>query len=783
MLISSGDSPGQPSIQYLPDLSTEERYRRHGRGRCEFLHPLIAGDYTTGVFTFEIGADGLRAGGRLGVAWIWPHDWGDLQTEQPEAEGYSATAIQQAKRDSEATLDVRYHRLWGVDRWNHLLELGLTAGELAQGDRVTLVCGDRNMGGPGWRTPTCRASTAHFLMLIAPNGDDQWLCLVDRPEYSILAGPPTRLVAVAPSEVVVGEPQTILVRAVDQWGNPTLIPTGAPHLFLSPYPKSQLPSKKKLEGVGTVGPGHCPDAASAYHFPVTFTHAGLYQVAASVAGTELTTVSNPIRVHATPPIHRIFWGDLHSGQSEIGCGAGTLREHYTYARDVAGLQFTTHQANDHHVTPAEWRHTRAETQAFNTPGRFVVFLGCEWSPQTVNGGDRNVIYRHDEPRLRRSGRYFRDTEPVSEPDVPTAPEFHTTFGKEPVLINLHVGGRPTNLNYHAPEIERLAEIQSTHGIWEWFIEDALRRGYQVGITAGTDGVMGRPGACSPGRRQIRNIRNGLTAVSATALTPDALWDALQARRCYATSGERIWLSVDVDGRPMGAAYTTRAEPLVHISVAGTAPLERVDLLCGTTILQSWHMAQPIASPWALGQSGSGPLRILWGGTQAYGSAQAQRVVWDGRLEVVGGHILGYQSIDFQSPCDLVRQDSPATLAWQSATAGNLAGLTLKIDGGPETECRFYSAPGAFSFRLQEASLARLRFEAGGLDRHVIVGPALQEDGPESIELIYTHPTPPQPRQAGHTYPYWVRVVQINQARAWSSPVYVTFANTATATVV
>ncbi len=67
-----------------------------------------------------------------------------------------------------------------------------------------------------------------------------------------------------------------------------------------------------------------------------------------------------------------------------------------------------------------------------------------------------------------------------------------------MLINLHVGGRPTNLDYYAPEIERLAEIHSTHGTSEWFVVDALGRGYKVGITAGTDGVMTRPGACHPG---------------------------------------------------------------------------------------------------------------------------------------------------------------------------------------------------------------------------------------------------------------------------------------------
>ena len=64
--------------------------------------------------------------------------------------------------------------------------------------------------------------------------------------------------------------------------------------------------------------------------------------------------------------------------------------------------------------------------------------------------------------------------------------------KEKVFLNLHVGGRPTNLDYHAPGIEPLVEIHSTHGTSEWFVKDALSRGYKVGITAGTDGVPKTP---------------------------------------------------------------------------------------------------------------------------------------------------------------------------------------------------------------------------------------------------------------------------------------------------
>lgn len=58
MLISSGDSPGHPTILYLPHLSLVERRRRYGRGACDLTRPVMAGDPTTVTFTFEIEADG-----------------------------------------------------------------------------------------------------------------------------------------------------------------------------------------------------------------------------------------------------------------------------------------------------------------------------------------------------------------------------------------------------------------------------------------------------------------------------------------------------------------------------------------------------------------------------------------------------------------------------------------------------------------------------------------------------------------------------------------------------
>ncbi len=672
-----------------------------------------------------------------------------------------------------------------LDPWMHCLDVTVTSGTLTRGDLIHIVCGDRTAGGRGSRAPTCRVNAANFLLLFNPDDSDRWLHLADPPSFAVAAGAPVRLVAVAPAEGVVNETVDLLVRGEDQWGNPApldsipldSIPLDATPLDSTPLDSTPLGNsalqldlaaapKLSANPVFTIDQCTVADNPAVTHVALRFTAPGDYQLRATLPGTDLETVSNAVRIHAERPLQQLFWGDLHSGQTEIGCGAGTLAAHYQFARDVASLQFVTHQANDHYITLPLWNQTRAVTASFNEPDNFVVFLGCEWSPPTADGGDRNVIYRTDEARLRRSGRYYTESDPDPEPDIPTAPEFHAAFADEQIMVNMHVGGRPTNLDYHRPALEPLAEIHSTHGTSEWFVMDALRRGYRVGITAGADGVAGRPGADHPGWRLNRNVRSGLTGVYATSLTREGLWEAFQARRCYATTGERIRLWLEVDGQPMGAAYVTDGEPLIKLTVQGTAAIERIDLLRGTDLLTSWQIAAP----------DNKRLRVLWSGTARMGTARAQRVVWDGTLQLRDGAFADLRPLGLQSPDDRVQLQSANRITWQSITAGNHAGFTARlVDTGDKADAgagagqgQFRSAPCSFDFALNQVRLAPLVVDAGAVNRRVMVGPAPREDGPDAVELSYRD-TKPLPGEA----PYWVRVVQVDQAKAWSSPVYVT----------
>ncbi|MBV7335518.1 DUF3604 domain-containing protein [Chloroflexi bacterium TSY] len=757
MLKTSG-KPSFPHVWHLPEIEPDERNRLYGVGTIEMADVLTAGEFTTVTFKFTMGETGLPMGGRLRIAWRWPLDWSDLQSDTPQEDGYMTVSVESVSPvQGEAPLfELIYHQMGDLDPWMHCVELVLRRGQLVRGDQVRLVCGDSSGRGMGWRAPTCRVKQAGFLMLLNPDNSDRWIQLLDPPSYAIQAGSPKRLVAVAPAQGEIGKRLDVLVRAEDRWGNAASLGEAMPQLDLMPIQNASSTATM------TVSEGTMSDNPTAYRFSLSIDQPGSYCIAASISKLELRTQSNPFHINTERPHLQLFWGDLHSGQTEIGCGAGSLIDHYHFARDVAGLQFVTHQANDHYITRDLWQHTREQAIAFDDPHHFVVFLGCEWSPPTKDGGDRNVIYHHDEARLRRSGRFFTETDPDPEPDIPTAPDFHAAFRDEPIMVNMHVGGRPTNLDYHAPELEPLAEIHSTHGTSEWFVEDALSRGYKVGITAGADGVAGRPGADHPGWRLNRNVRSGITGVYAAELNKESLWEAFQARRCYGTTGKRIRLWVEVDGHPMGSTYKTSGYPRIKLEVEGTAAIERIDLLRGTQVLCRWQIAS----------YHDDLLRILWSGARSMGTAGAQRLVWDGTLRATAGIFSQIRSVGFQSAADDVNLVDDTTLAWRSATAGNAAGFIFRWDTneaaqGVDALCRFDSPVSTFEFSKNQVRGAPMTIEAGYVNSCVQIGPAPKEDGPHQIELSYLDTKP----LIGET-PYWIRVVQVDQEKAWSSPVYI-----------
>jgi hypothetical protein len=92
---------------------------------------------------------------------------------------------------------------------------------------------------------------------------------------------------------------------------------------------------------------------------------------------------------------------------------------------------------------------------------------------------------------------------------------------------------------------------------------ALRAGRILGVGGSSDSHYTFPGD------------SGLTGVMTESLDAVSIFEALRARRTYATTGARIRLGFSVDGQPMGSILTGNGTPSGVAIVEGTADLEEV----------------------------------------------------------------------------------------------------------------------------------------------------------------------------------------------------------------
>ena len=279
----------------------------------------------------------------------------------------------------------------------------------------------------------------------------------------------------------------------------------------------------------------------------------------------------------------------------------------------------------------------------------------------------------------------------------------------------------------------LVEICSAWGVFEWLTEDALRRGARIGFAGGSDDHTARPGFASPPPHHF-GIRGGLTAALASACTREALWEALKARRTYATTGVRILLDVTANDHAVGSAFSTGGPVELSVHVVGTAPLWRVEVLRWPEVIYS-H-AIPVTTPElhnpldgggaALARhprqpNGRHRLRVGWTGARI--RARHRLTSWDGRLAVEGGRLLAAQGWGFDHPEDGVTNSH---LSRQCSGARRPPGIgtawSSRLRARAATRLHFETAPATFSLPLGNLSDGPFVHDAGGIGQHVRIEP-------------------------------------------------------------
>ena len=724
-----------------------------GRASITPLEPVTAGSHGCWRLTYNVGASGITINGGIRVGTDSDTDWAPPQFHDPKAPDFTTvTTIGRAR--------LRVQREGGQS-WQ--LKITMYDHPLLQGDRITIVFGDRASGSIGSRAQTFAEERRYFRVEVDSSGNGVFTEIPDPPHLRVVGNQILRLSVVTPSTVAVGKPFPVVVRAFDSYGNPSFQYDGK--ISFSSEPEGLFLPENCLFQSSDHGV-HRFDSVQA-------SREGLYRITVCDETRRLQAASNPLLVTNKQEAHSLYWGDMH-GQVRL---ADKIPEYFRFARDISALDFAGHQRNDRETTDSDWEKTKKAVKEFHS-SRFVVLPGYEWSGQTPVGGDHNIYFLDEDQPLRRSGHDLVEDKSDAGIDLTHINKVYQEFRGRNALIIPHVGGRPANLTFHDPELEPAIEVHSAHGTFEWFLKEALERGYKVGFVAGSDDYKLRLGSAYPGFDDRRFTRGGLTAIYASDLTRESIFEALKARKCYGTTGERILLKVHADGHPIGDEYTIDKPPEIHVHAIGTNALERVELYRG--------LEEVCSAPELSSLIPSNRVKVTWRGASR--RMPYSGVLWRGELKVENGSLNSLEYMPLDRPDEQFFDVSEESFRWETYTCGDQDGASFEVlgddaelviscsciptesatIGGRTRQCAPLNQEDELHlrFRVSELGLKPNVTQIGPVNRTLSIQKLPEGKGSREISFRYIDKIPSLGTNA-----YWVRVVQSDGEMAWSSPIF------------
>ena len=538
------------------------------------------GDYQ---LQFIAGTGGIAAGG--GIRVVFPKAWFtnpfpiEKVVQQEDSDRPHYVEVSCSRPGVSLSLTMSTTNFQGEsERLSRPMTVTITGETLQEGDILRLAY--RNTTAP------YLAGRDKVVVAVDTAGNGNYRFLSGGAPYEILPGPPIEATLLGPTQAVIGHPIELQVTVFDRFYN--LAKVKADKIIFSGLAKNptKVPAASEpgrlVYKVIPESSGFCWPAVKAVVRPILPSGTLGPQVSYRASG-------NPLRVFRSEPAFKIYWGDMHNHSSISSDGSG--KGNFRYARDVARLDFYSSSEHaedtDDGITQKEWETIKSEVELYNKPTRFATLLGYECS-LLAPSGHHNIIFRSMDgfPFSVKDAKNVATLwglltpgqaisiphhtgiiwggQPTTTPDepglqeVPSAPASKT---KGPFVdwSAINVVMRPLLEIYslhgsseaYAPDdplaYEHCHFSSSRSGEGPYYARDAWRAQQQIGVTAGGDDHDTQPGS------------GGLTAVVAPQLTREAVFDSLQSRQCYATTGARVYLLFDAAGISMGNVGTGTGE--------------------------------------------------------------------------------------------------------------------------------------------------------------------------------------------------------------------------------
>src|SRR5581483_8600126 len=229
-----------------------------------------------------------------------------------------------------------------------------------------------------------------FRLMVDPFSTDKYIKLPSSPTLQILSDNPKKLKVIAPSTVTINKPFKFLGKLEDKWGNPCSNVSGK--FEIQNYKQLGLKNRTINFSEGFV------------HTPAILKAETPFFIEASYSG--LKAISNPVYVLNPGNIQK-YWADLH-WQSNESVGTNTVDYCLDFIKKYALIDVSCIQPNDFELTNDFWHKIKQLAKRHTKNGEFVFFAGYEWSGESVRGGDRNVLFLEENPKIYRSSHALLD---------------------------------------------------------------------------------------------------------------------------------------------------------------------------------------------------------------------------------------------------------------------------------------------------------------------------------------------------------------------------------------
>ncbi len=534
---------------------------------------VTAGKTFTPELTIKVGKKGIKEYGGIRVLSYQRTDWHIGMIEARTSRRGIRTEIN--KVDITPDIYSSYNEI-GEDVSFQMFSftLNIRGGDLKEGDRVFV------------RMKSSRAQTFvddYVFLIYLDSKAENIFAPAESVHIAVKPGRYDHLRLTIPSTVKKGRRFNAGIQGMDRYNNVCSSLSGKIELFFVDAEMHNIGAKKSLritKGSGNAG----------LTVPGKFTGKVVY-LKAEDKGCGKFALSNPSLL--VDGRHDVYWGSLHT-HTYLSDGYGSPDFAYRYARDVSRLDFAAISDHNTNITPNKWEITKDVSRRYHKPGKFVTFLAHAESAFRWCGSvncyylEEDEVPRHEYHRIYYGPRNMDFVQPLYyKGNLHEQLKKLAQQGKVLLISHIHGGQvEAVDFRYLADNAAYcpLLEIYSEWGAKEYpgnpwlpspeFMPEGegmftyrkvLARGIRVGAVGDGDDHVSMPGSLNINPHKIgpsiwkNSLLHpaGITAVFAKDLTRKSLFEALRARRCYATTTPRILLNFSIAGHMMGEDLSLR----------------------------------------------------------------------------------------------------------------------------------------------------------------------------------------------------------------------------------